>query len=85
MNTCVVMDKGPDYERIRAMLGGKVTPAEEQEEQSWIGRYLHLAEKLISGPFKPRARLFDFPRSSSSTEDEPKSAAPRDRKKEEAA
>jgi hypothetical protein len=78
------MDKGPDYERIRAMLGGKVAPAEEQEEQSWIGRYLRLAEQFISGPFKPRTRLFDFPRSSSS-EGGPKPAEPRDRKKEEAA
>lgn len=77
------MDKGPDYERIRAMLSGKqgqpqVAPAEEQEEQSWIARYLRLAEQLISGPFKPRARLFDFPRASS-TEGTPKSASPSNR------
>ena len=82
------MDKGPDYERIRAMLGGKAAPAEEQEEQSWIGRYLRLAEQLISGPFKPRARMFDFPRSST-TESTSQTAASRDGKedgkKEEAA
>lgn len=63
------MDKGPDYERIRAMLSGKegqpeVTTPEEKDEQSWIGRYLRLAEQFISGPFKARARLFEFPRAS---------------------
>jgi hypothetical protein len=79
------MDKGPDYERIRAMLGGKVAPAEEEEEQSWIGRYLRLAEQLISGPFKPRARLFDFPRLSSSSEGGSKPAGAPEHTKEEAA
>jgi hypothetical protein len=80
------MDKGPDYERIRAMLGGKVVPAEEQEEQSWIGRYLRLAEQFISGPFKPRARLFDFPRSSNTERtSQPAAAAPDGKKEEEAA
>ena len=78
------MDKGPDYERIRAMLSGKqgqpqVAPAEEQEEQSWIGRYLRLAEQFISGPFKPRGRLFEFPRRSAA-ETTPERPASSDRK-----
>ena len=75
------MDKGPDYERIRAMLSGKqgqpqVTPPEEADEQSWIGRYLRLAEQFISGPFKPRVRLFEFPRPSAATQTETKPEQP---------
>lgn len=75
------MDKGPDYERIRAMLSGKqgqpqVTPPEEAEEQSWIGRYLRLAEHLIGGAFKARPRTLDFAREG--TEEGEPGAAPQD-------
>jgi hypothetical protein len=59
------MNKGPDYERIRAMLSGKQglpQLAEEEEEQSWIGHYLGLAEKLILGRFRQGdRRLLHFP------------------------
>lgn len=39
------MQKGPNYERIRAMLNGNVSSDDEQE-RAWVEHYLDLADEL---------------------------------------